>query len=124
MPMISPVFFPAGRSVCSSWAMRLPTVVCTEDIPFFLSFIMSPSFFSFLPAYFAGDTIIQQKIKKGLQFRYDIPPTANIPQEGVDLLIAEHKKHPSNPYILLSRHFGFWVTVWVRLYGGSKITTL
>ena len=26
MPMISPVFFPAGRSVCSSWAMRLPTV--------------------------------------------------------------------------------------------------
>ena len=35
-------------------------------------------------------------------------------QEGVDLLIAEHKKHPSNPYILLSRHFGFWVTVWVK----------
>ena len=68
--------------------------------------------------------IYSKKSKKGLQFRYDIPPAANIPQEGVDLLIAEHKKYPGNPYILLSRHVAFWVTVWVKPCDGAEMATL
>ncbi|MBD9225052.1 MAG: hypothetical protein EGQ56_05580 [Clostridiales bacterium] len=85
---------------------------------------MSPPFFVSAGVPPPEIPLYSRKSKKGLQFRYDILPTANIPQEGVDLLIAEHKKHPSNPYILLSRHFAFWVTVWVKPRDGAEMTTL